>query len=383
MCNALPTQEWSGILFYNYTGSFDGENIEFVCKDFLVMDIGSATFTEFAYNAEVIGYMTDNDLLSCNIGLIHSHDSMPTFFSGTDTNTLAKEGTDTNHFLSLIVNNAGVYSAAVTAKVTAHEDIEETEVYHTFEDRLVTLPQAHYTRESTYIKWFTLAITKQESEKFKSLESRIEEIKKTKEEAEKTMKKGLSYSFSNPYSNPNSSFPQSSTSGFYDDYGEYDDWEPHSYPGATKEPTLFSSTESTIEEEQKDTVEEDSKQESLEISSTQLYKARQIIVPVVKQLLTGSILLPNSTKIDLKSWALKMTGLFDERFKGAKNKMAEFNAWADSYVDFLVWNTQLEDLPKDADMTAIVASIMADILKELPKNEYIDQLLIILDGYYE
>lgn len=41
-----------------------------------------------------------------------------TFFSGTDTNTLQKEGNDTNNFLSLIVNNEGTYTAAITRKVS-------------------------------------------------------------------------------------------------------------------------------------------------------------------------------------------------------------------------------------------------------------------------
>ena len=37
-----------------------------------------------------------------------------TFFSGTDLNTLQEEGSDMNNFLSLIVNNAGQYTAAIT-----------------------------------------------------------------------------------------------------------------------------------------------------------------------------------------------------------------------------------------------------------------------------
>ena len=46
-----------------------------------------------------------------------SHNRMQTFFSGTDINTLYSEGDEQNHFVSLIINNAGLYNAAITRKV--------------------------------------------------------------------------------------------------------------------------------------------------------------------------------------------------------------------------------------------------------------------------
>lgn len=46
---------------------------------------------------------------------------MATFFSGQDTSMLKQEGANRNHFLSLIVNNAGTYSA----KLTSREVVEQ------------------------------------------------------------------------------------------------------------------------------------------------------------------------------------------------------------------------------------------------------------------
>ena len=61
--------------------------------------------------------MCNNDLLDCYIGLLHSHNHMGSFFSGTDTDTLKSEGMTMPHFVSLIVNNSGEYSAAITSKI--------------------------------------------------------------------------------------------------------------------------------------------------------------------------------------------------------------------------------------------------------------------------
>lgn len=82
------------------------------------MDIGTQAYTEFDMNPDVIAYMCENpELLDCQMGLIHSHNNMSTFFSETDTATLKEEGRDRNNFVSLIVNNAGTYTAAITRRV--------------------------------------------------------------------------------------------------------------------------------------------------------------------------------------------------------------------------------------------------------------------------
>ena len=126
LCSKVFNTEWSGNLFYKMTGTFADNNIEITCVDILPMDIGSSAYTEFEMSPEVATYMVENpELLDCKMGLIHSHQSFGTFFSGTDTATLQSEGKHRNHFLSLIINNAGVYTAAITRKKIVKKDIVE------------------------------------------------------------------------------------------------------------------------------------------------------------------------------------------------------------------------------------------------------------------
>lgn len=58
-----------------------------------------------------------------------------TFFSGTDTSTLEKEGLDNIHFLSLIVNNAGEYTAKITKQVK--HNILNVPEYSTFGGKVI------------------------------------------------------------------------------------------------------------------------------------------------------------------------------------------------------------------------------------------------------
>ena len=139
ICQQIWKDEWSGTLFYKPEGKFEDGTLVIRCVDIYVMDIGTAAYTEFDMSPDVISYMTDNpELLNCQMGLIHSHNNMSTFFSGTDTATLKEEGMDRNHFVSLIVNNEGTYTAAITRKVKATKTITENFSYPTFEDEEVT-----------------------------------------------------------------------------------------------------------------------------------------------------------------------------------------------------------------------------------------------------
>lgn len=118
LCSMLPNREWSGVLFYEVEGGFeDLDAMKLHVRDFITLDIGSGAFTEFEITPDVCAYMVENNLLDCQTGLIHSHNIMATFFSDVDSDTLLKKGSQQTHFLSLIVNNAGEYSAAITAQV--------------------------------------------------------------------------------------------------------------------------------------------------------------------------------------------------------------------------------------------------------------------------
>lgn len=153
-----PSTEWSGTLFYTVEGSFENNDIEFTVRDFFVMDIGTAGYTNYKETPEICSYMMENDLLDCKTGLIHSHNSMKAFFSGTDANTLIEEGEQTTHFLSLVVNNEGTYVARVTRKIV--EEIEGIRhiKYTTYNGEEVSAVENVKTGNKEYIQYFNLNI---------------------------------------------------------------------------------------------------------------------------------------------------------------------------------------------------------------------------------
>lgn len=135
LCREIHNVEWSGVLFYKVSGSFEDKSLTITCVDLFQMDEGTGGYTEYDMSPDVMGYMTDHPkLLDAGVyqGLIHSHNNMATFFSGTDTATLQSEGNDMNHFVSLIVNNAGKYTAGVTRKVKLKQTVNEEFAYPTW-----------------------------------------------------------------------------------------------------------------------------------------------------------------------------------------------------------------------------------------------------------
>lgn len=133
-CQKVWSTEWSGTLFFTHEGSFENNDLIIRCVDIYIMDIGTQAYTEFDMNPDVIAYMCENpELLDCQMGLIHSHNNMSTFFSKTDTATLKEEGRDRNNFVSLIVNNAGTYTAAITRRVKSKQ-VKESVSYEFFGD---------------------------------------------------------------------------------------------------------------------------------------------------------------------------------------------------------------------------------------------------------
>lgn len=125
LCKLLPNNEWSGAAFYTYIK--ENEETVILVKDFFLQDVGSQVYTEYDLNGDVAAYYADHieSLIGCKIGGLHSHNTMGTFFSGTDMATLHEVGKGMNNLLSIIVNNAGTYSAKFTqkVKVNKHQDI--------------------------------------------------------------------------------------------------------------------------------------------------------------------------------------------------------------------------------------------------------------------
>ena len=176
MCNELPDTEWSGSLFYRVEGSLAKKNLRLIAEDFCLLDVGTSGYTEFTESPEIIGYMADNDLTDCYISLIHSHHNMGTHFSSTDMNTLHKNGNDSNHFLSLIVNNVGQYSAKLTTKVVS-EITETITTCKTFGNKDVTYKTT--SRKTSFLRIDDLEIVKR-TLYYQDLHDKIKDLKKAK-----------------------------------------------------------------------------------------------------------------------------------------------------------------------------------------------------------
>lgn len=129
LCNKLPRQEWSGVLFYTQQGE------ALIAKDILLMNIGNSTYTSFEENPDIANHIAMNleELKDAKMGLVHSHHDMSTFFSTTDLHTLNDEGLDRQNFLSLIVNNKGQYTAKYTKQLKVMCD-QKTDTWVAYTD---------------------------------------------------------------------------------------------------------------------------------------------------------------------------------------------------------------------------------------------------------
>lgn len=166
LCKQINNIEWSGVLFYSHQGDFNSD-LKIIAEDFYLMDIGDAGTTSYDITPDIFNYIAENGLENLHMGLIHSHHNMEAFFSGTDLNTLLTEGSDMNNFVSLIVNNAEKYKAAITRR-------RNRTGYYLFSNYIES-------DESNVIEYYELDIINETTEDEK-LEARIQEIKNKKKE---------------------------------------------------------------------------------------------------------------------------------------------------------------------------------------------------------
>lgn len=118
--------EWSGSLFYSIvSGSIeDPDNLILKAEYIHLMDIGSAAYTEFDISGELFLSVFDNEptledrLMNgeVKIGFVHTHHTMATNPSGTDTQELLDNCKFFPYYLSLIVNYSGNYNARIAIK---------------------------------------------------------------------------------------------------------------------------------------------------------------------------------------------------------------------------------------------------------------------------
>lgn len=349
LCNRISQVEWSGTLFYTHSGSYEEGTLEIRCVDIFPMDIGSQAYTEFDMSPDVIAYMTDHpELLDCQMGLIHSHNNMATFFSGTDTETLREEGNDRNHFVSLIVNNAGTYTAAITRRLKEKRAINTTFTYRTFDDVEKTGTRTMEVEEEV-IEYNMLNIIKEGEvvEPFLEIDERLEAIKKSKAKVVPTKA------------------PLSTTS-----YYEGLPFTPPTYQGNSKEVSKVARQGSLFDEEFMES-EPPRKVEQI-ADPNELTIEASVVKSITLQLITGSIAIADASRIDPVKWAGQMVKLFDKRFE---NDMSLFELWAETMVEFVVTNFVPDEFaPFEDEYISELCQAVYMTLEKLPQNKYIKSI---------
>jgi hypothetical protein len=349
LCNRISQVEWSGTLFYTHSGSYEEGTLEIRCVDIFPMDIGSQAYTEFDMSPDVIAYMTDHpELLDCQMGLIHSHNNMATFFSGTDTGTLREEGNDRNHFVSLIVNNAGTYTAAITRRLTEKRVINTTFTYRTFDDVEKTGTRTTEVEEEV-IAYNMLNIIKEGevTEPFLEIDERLEAIKKNKAKVVATKA------------------PLSTTS-----YHGGLPFTPPTYQGNSKEVSRIARQGSLFDEEFMES-EPPRKVEQI-ADPNELTIDASVVKSITLQLITGSIAIADASRIDPVKWAGQMTKLFDKRFE---KDMSLFGLWAETMVEFVVTNFVPDEFaPFEDEYISELCQAVYMTLDKLPQNKYIKSI---------
>lgn len=362
-CQKVWSTEWSGTLFFTHEGSFENNDLVIRCVDIYIMDIGTQAYTEFDMNPDVIAYMCENpELLDCQMGLIHSHNNMSTFFSGTDTGTLKEEGRDRNNFVSLIVNNAGSYTAAITRRIKSKQVMESVS-YEFFGDG-EKQDTKKYVSDADEIEWFYLKIEKEgENYSFPDMAARLEEIKQAK--AEKA-KKAQTPVYSSGYK------PVIANS-YGTKAGPANLVKKEADKPKVVQTTLF------------DNVDDLPFEEGYDIPYGQVSFDKVTLKSLVLQLITGSIIISNHSKIDITKWAKSMPTLYEKRFGKGKVGMDNFKIWAETYTEYLTWyitDEKLEELGFDeTEICAICAHDMIEELTKLPENDYIKGYIDALQKY--
>lgn len=143
LCTAISTLEWSGVLFYTVKGSIKNPSKMIITiEDILPMDKGTAASTEFTYDERYVQFlMNKEERLDYKSGLIHSHNNMAVFYSGTDQEELKTNSRAHNFYLSLVVNNKldiigriGILALAESPVKATYKGLDEKGKEYNIED---------------------------------------------------------------------------------------------------------------------------------------------------------------------------------------------------------------------------------------------------------
>ena len=292
------------------------------------------------------------------------------FFSSTDINTLKEEGNNTNHFVSLIVNNEGKYVAKITRKIKVLKNIKEKTSYNSFNNKLIEKTNS-YTEEKILLEDYDLNIVKEflyasiESE----IENRLSEIRTLKEQEKLKIK------------SPSINFPDKFSQYTIPVLPKFDNYKNSSkIENDSKVKKSFNTPINNINMEKY--YEEDFQNfnyEELEFDKTAIKNS-------VLQLITGSIIITKDSNINLEKWVSSMSTIYEKRFGKGDLGLKTFDAWAEVLIEYLSWSTPdstLEDT-LGLDYSEIACIFSFHVIKELQKlqiNPYIEIFIKHLKRY--
>ena len=387
----FPSTEWSGVLFYKHTGSFESNDLEIHCEDIFPMDLGSSGWTEFKMSEDVTRYIAENieELFDCDLGLIHSHHMMGAFFSGQDDLMLQQEGNDTNCFVSLVVDTKGTYVAAVTRKLESESkvSIKTTKTfYEFFGDGPVNLKIDKNANGTTLfhksvIECFNLEVQRQVVHNpFDSLDARFNEIENQKA-AERTK---------------HSSFQSFQRVNFTNTPDRDRELIQTFRKSKEEDINLPAKPKQYVNQLEKDLFDETGNKP---VSPTKIDEegvpfvdytpSTKLIRDAVTRMLLCSLAV-KPENFDMESWIEnRMVNVYKKIFPDeTPGKLYNaFDLWADFAVEFFVENFPDPTIPEGADPDFIRGIIATDMHMQLEpfvgSNVYVDGYLSALERYFE
>lgn len=278
-----------------------------------------------------------------------SHNHMATFFSATDLNTLLEEGKDVNHFVSLIVNNAGKYTAAVTRHIKSNSEGVEHCTYNSWNNKEHKF-DVDFLHDKEYVEYFNLAINKEEDDADTDIVARFNEIKEEKDKATYI-----------PTGKVSSLWPGSNYWYNKDDYKKNDK--------LYNQPDLF------------DDVNPDDDVPYYKGSDIQEEFDEETIDCYVKQILGCSMFIGKNNKLTVEDVAANVYSLYPKRFKCMK----DFDDYAMGVVDFFMYNADYDEInaTNDDEHVSMLAHQIVERLESLNvDNVYIDKWIELFKEYY-
>lgn len=293
--------------------------------------------------------------------------------SAVDMDTLIDEGKDQNHFVSLIVNNAGSYAAAITRKVDRTVTGKQTTSYNSFNNKMVNLGKSSdFTMKDFYIEYFMLDIEVEHPVIEKNpLEDRLKALRESA-----------------------SSFVNSSKGNYgWTTWGSKEETPKQlELFEKDKNPENNQSIKGNIKKENiKDSsfvsfppksiealTEEDLTEEELEVDETVI--TCELVESHVAQLITGNLFASYNKNLDLQKWVSNMPNIYGKRFKD----FSDFKIYAESMIDSLYSEVSMELQNSAFDVDYNIgcwSQLLIDSLEELGINEYLSYYTQILSGY--